>query len=110
MGGIVFFGSQNSSLEDTIYHSDVLSNVLLIDANNPLNEINTKTWRCFIDAGTKGLPADVRVAIRKPVMRYDQNNILIELYETAPVYGRIWFNMYSLELSKWMGWKNITAT
>ena len=83
---------------------------MLIDANNPLNEINTKTWRCFIGAGTKGLPSDVKVAIRKPVMRYDQNNILIELYETAPVYGRIWFNMYSLELSKWMGWKSITAT
>lgn len=100
----------NSALEDMIYHSDVLNNVFLIDINNPLADINTKTWRCYISEGTVGMPADVRVAIRKPIMRYDQNSILLELLEINPVYGRIWFNMYSSESSKWKGWKSITAT
>ena len=91
-----------------MYESDILDNALLINVNDPLGSYNTKTWRCYTSAGTTGMPSGVTVAIRKPVMRYDSNNILLELYESSPTYGRIWINRYSLKDGKWYGWKCIT--
>ena len=97
----------NSALEDTIYN-DVINNALRINVDDPLGDYNTKMWRCFVDMGTTGMPEGVRVAIRKPVMRYDVNNVLVELYETAPEYGRIWINKYAKNQGAWLGWKCIS--
>ena len=97
----------NSALDDMIYN-DVIDNALLIDIDDPLGDYNTKMWRCYTSLGTINMPEVVKVAFRKPVMRFDANNILIELYEIAPVYGRIWFNKYAKDQGKWIGWKSIT--
>ena len=98
---------ENSALDDMIYN-DVIDNALRIDDDDPLGDYNTKMWRCYISQGTTGMPEGVQVAIRKPVMQFDSNNVLIELYETAPVYGRIWINKYAKNQNKWLGWKSIT--
>lgn len=97
----------NSALDDMIYN-DVIDNAILIDIDDPLGDYNTKMWRCYTSLGTINMPEVVKVAFRKPVMRFDANNILIELYEIAPVYGRIWFNKYAKDQNKWIGWKSIT--
>lgn len=102
--------SKSSSLADIIYNSNILTSALLIDINSPLATVNMQMGRCYKNQGTQAMPEGVNVAYRKPVMRYDQNNILVELYETAPVYGRIWINKYSLEANNWSGWKNLTPS
>lgn len=93
-----------------MYNSNILTNALNIDVNNPLATVNMQMGRCYTNLGTQGMPDGVNVACRKPVMRFDQNNILVELYETSPIYGRIWINKYSKNAGKWLGWKSITAT
>ena len=100
----------NSSLADIVYNSNILTSALHIDINNPLATVNMQMGRCYKNRGTQAMPDGVNVAYRKPVMRYDQNNILVELYETSPVYGRIWINKYSLEANSWSGWKNLTPS
>lgn len=108
LGSVEIGRKLNSALEDIVYESDILDNALRINVNDPLGSYNTKTWRCYTSAGTTGMPSGVTVAIRKPVMRYDSNNILLELYESSPTYGRIWINRYSLDDNKWYGWKCIS--
>ena len=97
----------NSTLDDMIYN-DIIDNVLRINVDNPFGEYNTKMWRCYTAQGTTDMPRGVEAAIRRPIVRFDVNNILIELYETLPEYGRIWINKYAKDQNKWLGWKSIT--
>lgn len=108
-GKSYFFVSQNSALDNIVYTSEILDNALRVSVTDPLNELNIKTYRCYAEQGTISMPDGCIVALRKPILYFDKNNIVIELYETSPTYGRIWINKYAQNVNKWYGWKCVTS-
>lgn len=95
-------------LDDAMYSDTVFTDALNISLTDPLSDLNRKQYKLDTSSGTtNNMPPGCTKAIRRPVNTFDANNIVVELIEVEPVFGRRWFNKYNG--STWIGWTQIIS-
>lgn len=94
-------------VQQRLFTADFIEDALNINLEDIASSRNLRVWRCHKDE-TVHMPTGVDLAIRKPCTIYNNDHMVIELFEISPNYGRIWFNKYG-KTSSWSGWKSMMA-
>lgn len=94
-------------VQQRLFTADFIDDALNISIEDIASSRNLRVWRCHNDE-TVNMPTGVDLAIRKPCTIYNNDHMVIELFEISPNYGRIWFNKYG-RTSSWSGWKSMMA-
>lgn len=89
-------------------NTKVISDALLVDVSKPYSDVNVGRYGVINYAGnpiiTSHLPGTSSIAGFREVKYWSRNAIVVYVYEWAPQYGRVWYNMYNG--TTWRGWSN----
>lgn len=114
MGGIVFFGSQNSALDyfnaaDDITGSNFQKNFWLINRNDKTSEINKNSFFALTQADRdewENIPPDMPnqtiIGMREVFVR-NSRHALVQITEIIPIAGRRYCSMYNNGF--WSDWQ-----